>query len=100
MIAFLAFKLSSLTLLLAGSILASPHSGRSDGLAVKLVGPASNVHSVDDLVFTAHVTNTGPETVKILKYGTILDSLPTRSFTVTKNGTDVAFTGVKVNRVS
>lgn len=83
--------------LLAGVAVASPHVVRSShGLDVKLEGPASSVHSIDDLVFTAHVTNTGPEAVKVFKYNTILDSLLTRSFTVTKNGTDVAFTGLKV----
>ncbi|KAF9030873.1 zincin [Hymenopellis radicata] len=54
------------------------------------------VASIGDLTFTAAITNTNSEAVKILKYGTILDNLPTRSFTVSKDGADVAFTGAKL----
>lgn len=88
------FALSFIALL-AGSALATPFK-RFDGLTVKVSGPASSVNSIDDLSFTASVTNTGAEDVKILKYGTVLDSLPTRSFTVTKDGADVDFTGIQV----
>ena len=83
--------------LLAGTALASPYNVRSsNGLVVKLEGPASSVHSIDDLVFTAHVTNTGPDAVKVFRFNTVLDTLLTRSFDVTKDGTDVPFTGIKV----
>lgn len=87
----------SFVALLAGSALATPFK-RFDGLTVKVSGPASSVNSIDDLSFTASVTNTGAEDVKVLKYGTVLDSLPTRSFTVTKDGEEVDFTGIKVRR--
>lgn len=47
---------------------------------------------------TATVINTGSETLKILKYGTVLDSdLPSRSFHVRKGGIEANFTGVKVS---
>ncbi|KAK0189683.1 Metalloprotease [Armillaria mellea] len=88
---------SFITLTLALSALASPYK-RDTILRVSLSGPSSNVTSVDDLKFMATVTNTGSESVKILKYGTILDDiLPTQSFTVTQNGETVPFTGVKVS---
>jgi deuterolysin len=82
-------------LLLAGSALATPFK-RFDGLSVKVSGPSASVASIDDLKFTAEVTNTGAEAVKVLKYNTVLDNLPTRSFTVTKDGAAVPFTGIKV----
>ncbi|KAF9445020.1 zincin [Macrolepiota fuliginosa MF-IS2] len=77
--------------------LATPYR-RSDDLTVSLTGPSRSISSIDDLKFTASVTNHGAETVKILKYATILDDkLPTRSFTVTKDGEDVKFTGIKMS---
>ena len=94
------FKVSSLiALALAGSALATPLA-RSEDLKVELSG-AESVTSIDDVKITAAVTNTGSEAVKVLKYGTVLDSqLPTRSFHVTKDDADVAFTGIKVSGVS
>ncbi|KAK0441495.1 uncharacterized protein EV420DRAFT_1215315, partial [Desarmillaria tabescens] len=63
---------------------------RDGGLTISLSGPVTNVTTVDDLNFTATVANTGSESVKILKCGKILDNiLPTRSFTVTKDGETV-----------
>ncbi|KAL0581490.1 hypothetical protein V5O48_000533 [Marasmius crinis-equi] len=71
---------------------------RADQLSVKVTGPSSgSIDSVDQLKFTAEITNNGAETVKVLKYGTILDALPTRSFTVTQNGTNIPFVGAKVS---
>ncbi|KAG6909167.1 hypothetical protein DXG01_001794 [Tephrocybe rancida] len=82
---------------LASGALAGPYK-RFDGLTVKLSGPATSVSSVDELILTASVANSGAESVKILKYGTILDSeLPTKSFKVTKDGEAVAFTGLKLS---
>ncbi|PBK96060.1 hypothetical protein ARMGADRAFT_1077571 [Armillaria gallica] len=50
----------------------------------------------DELKFAATVSNTVSEPARILKYGTILDDiLPTPSFTLTKNGESVPFTGTK-----
>ncbi|KAL1715049.1 hypothetical protein EV715DRAFT_208304 [Schizophyllum commune] len=90
------FKVSSLiALALAGTALATPLA-RSEDLKVELSG-AESVTSIDDVKITAAVTNTGSEAVKVLKYGTVLDSqLPTRSFHVTKDDADVAFTGIKM----
>jgi deuterolysin len=61
-----------------------------------LTGPSSSVKLIDDLKLTATVTNTGAEPIKLLKYGTVLDELLTRSFKVMKDGQDVKFTGVKI----
>jgi deuterolysin len=56
-----------------------------------------SVYSVDDVKVTVSVTNTGSEAVKVLKYGTALDSeLPTKSFVVTKDGKEASFGGIKV----
>ncbi|KIY71347.1 zincin [Cylindrobasidium torrendii FP15055 ss-10] len=81
---------------LAAIALASP-AKRFDGLNVEVTAPSSSVSSIKDLEFTAVITNNNSDDVKVLKYGTILDSLPTRSFTVTKDGAEVPFTGVKVS---
>lgn len=69
---------------------------RAEGLTVKVTGPTGSVSSVDDFKLVAAVTNEGAEDVKVLKYGTVLDSLPTRSFVVSKDGKQVPFSGVKV----
>ncbi|KAF8076860.1 Metalloprotease [Lyophyllum atratum] len=91
------FFSSFVTLCLAGSVLAGPYK-RFDGLSVELSGPSATVSSIDSLKFKATVKNTGAEAVKILKYATILDDrLPTRSFTIMKDGAAVPFTGVKLS---
>ncbi|KAF7360679.1 Neutral protease 2 [Mycena venus] len=91
------FFASIATLCFAAAALAGPHK-RADSLSVALMGPASSVNSVADLTLTATVTNNGVEDIKVLKYGTILDAdLPTRSFTVTRDGTVVPFTGIKLS---
>ncbi|KAL0950392.1 hypothetical protein HGRIS_010352 [Hohenbuehelia grisea] len=90
------FVLSFIALGLAGTALATPFK-RSGGLSVKVSGPAASVESIDELKLTAEITNTGSEDVKVLKYGTILDDkLPTRSFSITKDGSAVPFTGIKM----
>ncbi|TRM67412.1 Deuterolysin metalloprotease family-domain-containing protein [Schizophyllum amplum] len=89
------FALSLVALGLAGSALAGPLK-RFDGLTVDVTAPSSAA-SLDDLKLTATVTNTNSEDVKILKYGTVLDKLPTRSFTVTKGDAAIDFTGVKAS---
>ncbi|KAL0581664.1 hypothetical protein V5O48_000365 [Marasmius crinis-equi] len=87
------FAASFVALVLAGAALAGPMK-RDGALTVELSGP-SNAASVDELKFSATVKNSGSEAVKILKYNTILDALPTRSFKVTKDGEEVPFTGIK-----
>ncbi|KAF8978797.1 hypothetical protein BDQ17DRAFT_1338567 [Cyathus striatus] len=55
------------------------------------------MNSTDDLKFTATVTDTGAESVKVLRHGTILDDgLPTKSFVVTKDGADAPLTGINL----
>ena len=94
------FPSSLICLTLAAVALATPYK-RAEGLVVEVSPPAASVNSVNDLTFTASVKNTGSDAVKILKYGTILDEkLPTKSFTVTKDGAAVPFTGIKVYYVS
>ncbi|KAK1215961.1 hypothetical protein PQX77_021418 [Marasmius sp. AFHP31] len=82
----------------ATAALANPVKRVADQLTVKVTGPSSGVvKSIDELKLTAEVTNNGAEAVKVLKYGTILDVLPTRSFTVTQNGTNIPFVGAKLS---
>jgi deuterolysin len=69
------------------------------GLTVSIAGPTA-VTTIADLELTAHVTNTGPQSVKILKYSTILDDLPTRSFAVSKDNMDVEFLSIKTCEIS
>ncbi|KAJ7659618.1 hypothetical protein DFH06DRAFT_1402691 [Mycena polygramma] len=57
----------------------------------------STADSIADVLLTAAVTNNGMQEIKVVKYGTILDAeLRTRSFTVTRNGSPVPFTGERV----
>ncbi|KZV83528.1 zincin [Exidia glandulosa HHB12029] len=79
---------------LCASALAFPTRG---GLTVSITAP-KNIDSVDDLKVVASVTNSGAEDVKVINIGTVLDSkLPTKSFTVSRNGVEAAFTGLKLN---
>ncbi|KJA29559.1 hypothetical protein HYPSUDRAFT_60416 [Hypholoma sublateritium FD-334 SS-4] len=91
------FSSPLICLTLAAVTLATPYK-RAEGLVVQVSAPATFISSVNDLTFTASVKNTGSDAVKILKYGTILDEkLPTKSFTVTKDGAAVPFTGIKMS---
>jgi len=90
------FSLPFVALLSALAAQATPVK-RFNSLTVKLTPASSSVNSINDLKLLAEVTNTGSEAVRVLKYGTVLDSLPTKSFSVSKNGTDVGFTGVRVS---
>jgi len=92
------FSLSLATLGLATiGAFAKPTIRAAGGLEVSLSTPADKVTSVSDLRVVATVKNVGDDDLKILKFGTVLDNkLPTRSFTVTKDGKEAAFTGVKV----
>ncbi|KAH8802021.1 hypothetical protein DL96DRAFT_775400 [Flagelloscypha sp. PMI_526] len=77
------------------TFLVSPSYAHFEGLKVSIA--ANDVSSIADLKVDATVANVSPEDVKILKYGTVLDNnLPTKSFTLTKNGTDVAFIGARI----
>lgn len=89
---------SSLILALSISSIALAGPTKLEGLKIKLSGPSA-IESVEDLKLTAVVSNTGAEDIRAIKYGTILDNaLPTRSFSISKDGVSVPFTGVKVNR--
>jgi deuterolysin len=91
------YLLPAILLGLAGTAFASP-ARRASGISVDVAGPSSAVTSLNDLKITAKITNSGSETVRFLKYGTILDEkLPTKSFKVTKDGEAVPFTGIKLS---
>ncbi|KAH7102552.1 Deuterolysin metalloprotease family-domain-containing protein [Auriculariales sp. MPI-PUGE-AT-0066] len=79
---------------LVAAAFAAPSS--PGGLSVKVSAPGS-VTSVDGLKIVASVTNSGTEDVTVVNYGTVLDTRPTKSFTVTSNGKVAGFTGIKVS---
>ncbi|KAI0771679.1 Deuterolysin metalloprotease family-domain-containing protein [Trametes elegans] len=85
-----------LILLLVGTCYLVDAAVPTSPLRVVLTGPPT-VHSIDDIRITAAITNTGPDPVTVVNYGTVFDSeRPTRSFTVTKDGAAVDFIGVKI----
>jgi deuterolysin len=84
-----------------GALAATPRKRAAhrqiETLAVDIASPSAKIdYAVNGLRLTASVTNTGSDSVSVLKYGTVLDSLPTKSFTVTKDGEVVGFQGIKV----
>ncbi|ESK89475.1 peptidyl-lys metalloendopeptidase [Moniliophthora roreri MCA 2997] len=87
-------------LLSAVSLATSTHATpfqRTDGLTIKVNGPNSiSGSSIADLKLTVDVTNNGAEPVRVLRYNNVLDILPTRSWRVGKNGSEVGFIGIKV----
>jgi deuterolysin len=90
--------LSIITFGFATAALASPMK-RLEGLTIELKAASAKVGSVNDISLTAVVKNSGIEDARVLKYNTVLDSLPTRSFIVTKDGTPVAFSGINVSLI-
>ncbi|TFK98451.1 hypothetical protein BDV98DRAFT_533901 [Pterulicium gracile] len=77
--------------------LAAVALGLSTGdLTVKLSAVSSTVSSIDDIILTAVVSNPTSEDIKVVKFGTILDELPTKAFKVKKGDADVDFTGIDV----
>ncbi|KAK7042057.1 Deuterolysin metalloprotease family-domain-containing protein [Favolaschia claudopus] len=82
----------------ASTAVADPNKRTTDSLPVEPSAAANTFNSVTDLILTATVSNNGAESIKVLKYGTILDGdLPTRSFTVTRDDKEVDFTGIKIS---
>jgi len=91
------FRANFVCFSLIASALATPFK-RAEGISVKVVPASPSVDTLDDLKFTASISNAGAEAVKILNYGTILDGkLPTKSFVVKKDGQTVPFTGIKLS---
>ncbi|KAH9853269.1 Metalloprotease [Lenzites betulinus] len=90
------FSLAFATLAVSAALSFATPAKRAPALEVSLTAP-TDVYSIDDIKVTAAVTNTGSEDLKVLKYGTVLDSeTPTRSFSVSRDGVVADFTGVKL----
>ncbi|KAH9887669.1 Metalloprotease [Cubamyces lactineus] len=90
------FPIALITLGITAALSLATPAKRAPALEVSLTAP-TDVHSIDDIKVTAAVTNTGSEALKVIKYGTVLDSdLPTRSFKVSKDGVAADFTGIKL----
>ena len=95
------FLTSILIVALVGATYSFPFDpSQLSSLRVDLTG-SSNVSSLKDLRMRAVVTNTGTQTLRLLKYQTVLDTdLPTNSFRVTKGDEEVPFTGIRVRIVA
>ncbi|KAI5889373.1 zincin [Schizophyllum commune H4-8] len=91
------FLTSILIIALVGAAHSFPfNSSQLSSLRVDLTG-SNNVSSFDALQLRAIVTNTGTQTLRLLKYQTVLDTdLPTNSFRVTKGEEEVPFIGIRL----
>lgn len=70
----------------------------SGDLKVSVKAVSSSVHSVDDIVLSAVVSNPTDSDIRVIAKNNILDNSHTSSFAVTKNDKDVLFTGLRVRR--
>ncbi|KAJ7669969.1 Metalloprotease [Mycena polygramma] len=83
-------------LFFATAALAAPSN--QGALTIVLSASHNLVDSIADILLTAAVTNSGTKDITVIKYGTILDAAQgTRSFTVTRDGTPILFTGVTLS---
>lgn len=64
-------------------------------LKVTVKAVSSSVKSVDDIVISAVVSNPTDKDIRVIAKNNILDSSPTKSFSVTKGGQDVLFSGIR-----
>ncbi|KAG8826157.1 hypothetical protein FRC17_008358 [Serendipita sp. 399] len=86
-----------LTLFAFAGLAATTPLKRAPNLVVSLSTTSPSIDSLDTLTLTAKVENTSNEDIKVLKFGTVLDSkLPTKSFLVSRGTQAVPFTGVQV----
>ncbi|CAG7851105.1 SubName: Full=Uncharacterized protein {ECO:0000313/EMBL:CCA72324.1} [Serendipita indica DSM 11827] len=90
-------RATAIFLLTLASLGASTPLKRAPNLVVSLSTTSPAIDSVDGLSLTATVENTSDQDIKILKFGTVLDSnLPTNSFLVSRGAQSVPFTGVQI----
>ncbi|TFK97313.1 Deuterolysin metalloprotease family-domain-containing protein [Pterulicium gracile] len=68
----------------------------SGDLTVKLSAVSPTVSSIEDIILTAVVSNPTSEDIKFVKFNSVLDELPTKSFLVKKGDSDVLFSGVDI----
>ncbi|KAJ7121241.1 hypothetical protein C8R43DRAFT_74888 [Mycena crocata] len=64
-------------------------------LKVSLKAVSTSVQSVDDIVLTAVVSNPTSEDIRVIAKNNVLDGSKTSSFAVSKDDSDVLFTGVR-----
>lgn len=73
--------------------------GLSSGdLHVSLKAISSSVHSVDDIILTAVVSNPTAADIRVIAKNNVLDGSATSSFAVSKDDKSVLFTGVRVRK--
>ncbi|KAL0058606.1 hypothetical protein AAF712_014702 [Marasmius tenuissimus] len=63
-------------------------------LKVTVSPVSSSVSSIEDIVLTAVVSNPKDSDIRVVRTNNVLDKLPTKSFSVTKDDQKVTFTGV------
>ncbi|KAJ7669961.1 hypothetical protein DFH06DRAFT_1372504 [Mycena polygramma] len=89
---------SPLSALLFATAALAALSNHKPALTVVLSASNNVVDSIADVLLTAAVTNNGTKDITVIKYGTILDAVQgTRSFTVTRDGAPILFTGVTLS---
>ena len=68
-----------------------------DDLKVSVKALQTDVDSIDDIVISAIVTNPTDRDIRVFAKNNVLDgSTTTTSFTVSKDGKDLLFTGIQV----
>lgn len=92
----MSFKILS-ALALSAAVLAAPRA--ADSLTVSVVPTADSFKS-SEIVLNATVSNPTDKDIKVVKFNTVLDDLPTLSFHAKKDSKDVSFKGIRVRRVS
>ena len=86
---------ASLVALVASAVVVSA----APGLTVKTSTPSDKVNGLGNLKVTATVTNTGDQTLKLLKDPRgVLNTFPENTFSITDaSGSSPSFNGAKVN---
>jgi len=76
--------------------LATMALGLSAGdLKVTVNAISSSVKTVDDIIISAVITNPTNKDIRVIAKNNILDSSPTKSFSVSKAGKNVVFSGIR-----
>lgn len=88
----MSFKLLT-TLALAAVALAAPRAANSLTVSVT---PAAASFKSSEVKLTATVSNPTDQDIKVIKFGTVLDDLPTYTFKATKDDQELGFSGIRV----
>lgn len=70
---------------------------KAGDLTVSIKPVHTVVDSIDDIVISAVISNPTDSDIRVIAKNNILDSSPTRSFTVSKGGKNATFTGIRAS---